>query len=142
MKKNIQVRRIHWEKRPIKHTPSFQFEFVSIVGSKSVALCFGFYGTQVQLHMNFQAHNQKSSRICDKLVANFEPCSCTHALLGPTLFISIFFPWMANSQGLGHLSCQMPHGGDKKMRANVPSSINIAAVFIDHIIKQCHLQHI
>ena len=34
MKKNIRVRRIHWEKRPIKHTPSFQFEFVSIVGSQ------------------------------------------------------------------------------------------------------------
>ena len=52
-KKNIRVRRIHWEKRPIKHTPSFWFEFVSIVASKSVALCFGFNGTQVQLHMNF-----------------------------------------------------------------------------------------
>ena len=39
------------------------FEFVSISGSKSVALCFGFYGAQVRLHMNFQAHNQKSSRI-------------------------------------------------------------------------------
>ena len=33
------------------------FEFVSIVGSKSVALCFGFYGAQVRLHMNFQTHN-------------------------------------------------------------------------------------
>ena len=43
----------HWEKRPVKHTLSFQFEFVSIVGSKSVALCFGFYGAQVRLHMNF-----------------------------------------------------------------------------------------
>ena len=73
MKKNIRVRRIHWEKRPIKHTPSFQFEFVSIVGSKSVALFFGFYGAQVRLHMNFQVHNQKSSRIGDQLVANFEP---------------------------------------------------------------------
>ena len=29
------------------------FEFVSIFGSKSVALCFGFYGAQVRLHMNF-----------------------------------------------------------------------------------------
>ena len=29
------------------------FEFVSIFGSKSVALCFGFYDAQVQLHMNF-----------------------------------------------------------------------------------------
>ena len=75
-KRTFRVRRIQWEKRPIKHTPSFQFEFVSrIVGSKSVALCFGFYGAQVRLHMNFQAHNQKSSRICDQLVANFEPCT-------------------------------------------------------------------
>ena len=44
MEKNI---KIHWEKRPVKHTPSFYFEFVSIVGSESVALCFGFYGAQV-----------------------------------------------------------------------------------------------
>ena len=29
------------------------FEVVSIVGSKSVTLCCGFYGAQVQLHMNF-----------------------------------------------------------------------------------------
>ena len=29
------------------------FEFVSVVGSKSVTLCFGFYGAQVRLHMNF-----------------------------------------------------------------------------------------
>ena len=29
------------------------FEFVSIVGSKSIALCFGIYGAQVRLHMNF-----------------------------------------------------------------------------------------
>ena len=29
------------------------FEFVSIIGSKSVALCFGFYGAQLRLHMNF-----------------------------------------------------------------------------------------
>ena len=58
----------------IKHTPSFQFEFVSIVGSKSFALCFRFYGTQVRLHLNLLAHNQKSSCICDQLVANFEPC--------------------------------------------------------------------
>ena len=42
-------------------------------GSKSVAPCFGFYGTQVRLHMIFWAHNQKSSRICDQLVVNFEP---------------------------------------------------------------------
>ena len=44
-----------------------------MVGSKSVALCFGFYSAQVRLHMNFQAHYQKSSRICDQLVVNFEP---------------------------------------------------------------------
>ena len=44
-----------------------------MVGSKSVALCFEFYSAQVRLHMNFQAHNQKSSRICDQLVVNFEP---------------------------------------------------------------------
>ena len=75
MKKNIRICRMHWEKRPIKHTLSFQFEFISIVGSKSVALCFGFYGAQVRLHINCQAHNQKSSRICDQLVANFEPCT-------------------------------------------------------------------
>ena len=54
------------------------FEFVSIVGSKSVALCFGFYGAQVRLHMNFQTHNHKSSRICDQLVVNFEPCHDIH----------------------------------------------------------------
>ena len=29
------------------------FEFVSTVGSESIALCFGFYGAQVRLHMNF-----------------------------------------------------------------------------------------
>ena len=44
-----------------------------MVRNKSVALCFGFYGAQVQLHMVFLAHNQKSSRICDQLVVNFEP---------------------------------------------------------------------
>ena len=54
------------------------FEFVSIVGSKSVALCFGFYGAQVRLHMNFQTHNHKSSHICDQLVVNFEPCHDIH----------------------------------------------------------------
>ena len=46
---------------------------ISMVGNKSVALCFGFYGGQVQLHMVFLAHNQKSSRICNQLVVNFEP---------------------------------------------------------------------
>ena len=58
VKHRNEIRRIHWEKRPIKHTPSFQFEFVSIVGSKSIALCFRFYGAQVRLDLNFQAHNQ------------------------------------------------------------------------------------
>ena len=42
-------------------------------GSKSVAPCFGFYGTQVRLQMISWAHNQKSSFICDQLVVNFEP---------------------------------------------------------------------
>ena len=54
------------------------FEFVSIVGSKSVALCFEFYGAQVRLHMNFQTHNQNSSRICNQLVVNSEPCHDIH----------------------------------------------------------------
>ena len=43
-------------------------------GNKQVALRFGFYGAQVRVHMNFKAHNQKSSRVCDQLVVNFEPC--------------------------------------------------------------------
>ena len=43
-------------------------------GSNSVALWHGFYGAQVQLHMIFLAHNQKSSRLCDQLVVSFEPC--------------------------------------------------------------------
>ena len=42
-------------------------------GSKSIALHFGFLGAQVRVHMKLWAHNQKSSRICDQLVVNFEP---------------------------------------------------------------------
>ena len=33
--------------------------------------------------------------------------------------ISIFLPWMANSQGWGLLSCQIPWGGDEK-RGQMP----------------------
>ena len=33
--------------------------------------------------------------------------------------ISIFLPWMANSQGWGLLSCQIPRGGDEK-RGQMP----------------------
>ena len=51
-KKNIRVCGIHWEKRPIKHTPSYLVR-VRKYSWKSVALCFGFYGVQVRLHMNF-----------------------------------------------------------------------------------------
>ena len=49
--------------------------------------------------------------------------------------IGIFFSWMANSRGWGHLSCQMPRGGDEG-RGQMPrprdrtSPINTAAVFI------------
>ena len=99
-KKNIRVRRIHWEKRPIKHTPSFQLEFVSIVGSTSVALCFRFYGAQVRLHMTFQGHNQKSSRICDQLVANFEPCFTEGG--GPQV-------GEVTCNGLPHQTCKRDH---------------------------------
>ena len=30
--------------------------------------------------------------------------------------LALFLPWMANSQGWGLLSCQIPQGGDKKRR--------------------------
>ena len=46
-----------------------------MVRSKSVALCCGFYGAQVRLDVNFQAHSQKASRICDQLIVNFGSCS-------------------------------------------------------------------
>ena len=57
-----------------KYTPSYLVR-VRKYSRKSVALCFGFYGERVQLHMKFYAQNQKSSRICDQLVVNFEPCN-------------------------------------------------------------------
>ena len=51
-KKNIRVHEIHWEKRPIIHTPSYLVR-VCKYSWKSVALCFGFYGAKVRVHMNF-----------------------------------------------------------------------------------------
>ena len=51
----------------------------------------------------------------------------------PTLLSSQhkhFLSLMANSQGRGHLSRQMPSDRDEK-RANTPSSINTATLFID-----------
>ena len=61
---------------------SYQFQYVRSVsmvklGSREVTqshCAHGFYGAQVQLHMIFLAHNQKSSRLCDQLVVSFEPC--------------------------------------------------------------------
>ena len=44
------------------------------VSTREVALYFGFQGAVVRPNIFFQAHSQKSSRICDQLVVNFEPC--------------------------------------------------------------------
>ena len=49
--------------------------------------------------------------------------------------IGIFLHWMANSQGWGLLSCQIPRGGDEKKRANAPSSVNTATFFIDSTVE-------
>ena len=37
-----------------------------------------------------------------------------HPAPSPPPPIAFFLPWMANSQGWGLLSCQIPWGGDKK----------------------------
>jgi len=53
--------------------------------------------------------------------------------------LAIFFSWMANSRGWGHLSYQMPRGGDEG-RGQMPrprdgtSPTNTAAVFIHRTI--------
>ena len=47
---------------------------VRSVSTREVALYLSFYGAVVRPHIFFQAYSQKSSRICDQLVVNFEPC--------------------------------------------------------------------
>ena len=54
-------------------------------GNKSVALCFGFYSTQVRYDMIFQVCNQTFSCICDQSVINFEPFSL------PTKYCRLLF---------------------------------------------------
>ena len=56
--------------------------------------------------------------------------------------LALFLPWMANSQGWGLLSCQIPRGGDKKRGQNIPSSVNTATFFIDRTVKECHFKHL
>jgi len=55
----------------------YQSEYVSMVrwvSTREVALYFGFEGAVMWPYMIFLVHSQKSSRICDQLVVNFEPC--------------------------------------------------------------------
>ena len=50
--------------------------------------------------------------------------------------LALFLPWMANSQGWGLLSCQIPQGGDKKRpRPNAPSSVNTATFFMNRTVE-------
>ena len=53
--------------------------------------------------------------------------------------LALFLPWMANSQGWGLLSCQIPPGWGRKKRANAPSSVNTATFFIDRTVKRAIL---
>ena len=49
--------------------------------------------------------------------------------------LTFFLPWMANSQGWGLLSCQIPQGGDEKKGQMAPSSINSATFCIGHTVE-------
>ena len=51
--------------------------------------------------------------------------------------LAFFWPWMTNSWGWGLLSCQIPRGGDKKKRANAPSSVNAVTFFIYYTVEYC-----
>ena len=55
--------------------------------------------------------------------------------------ISIFFALDDKCPGVGILELSNPLGWGRKMRANAPSSVNTATIFIDRPVEECHFKH-
>ena len=52
---------------------------------------------------------------------------------------AFFFSWMANSRGRGHLSCQMPGGGDER-RGKCPAIHNESNAAVCETRQSMHAQ--
>ena len=55
--------------------------------------------------------------------------------------LAFFFALDGKFPGVGTLELSNPPGWGRKKRANAPSSVNTATLFIDRTVDECHFKH-